>query len=294
MLVGLVSTIALIVALGPHVQTFQVEDVLPSTVETEAETESPVEPELSQATETAPITVEVEPNEGFVEPALDAETERAPISDQAPEVLPEAIDDVPEQIVDASPPAVVQRGDVPEAEWPAILTQASDALATAKTAKGKFMQSNADGSIATGTFALNRPGRMRFDYDDPTPVLIVSNGTTVAMADEELETVDRVPIGATPLGLILSTDLNVDTDIDVLEILQNEDRIGIRVQDAEGELEGTLTMVFSKLDYALLGWLAVDGNDQTTVVDLIDVETNIRVDPRLFRLDEVEDEEDER
>ena len=294
MLLGLVSTIAFVLAMGPQLQTFQVEDVLPSTVETAAEAVSPLESELPQATETAPITVEVEPNEGFVEPALDAETERAPISDQAPEVLPEAIDDVPEQIVEASPPAVVQRGDVPEAEWPAILTQASDALATAKTAKGKFMQSNADGSIATGTFALNRPGRMRFDYDDPTPVLIVSNGTTVAMADEELETVDRVPIGATPLGLILSTDLNVDTDIDVLEILQNEDRIGIRVQDAEGELEGTLTMVFSKLDYALLGWLAVDGNDQTTVVDLIDVETNIRVDPRLFRLDEVEDEEDER
>ena len=189
---------------------------------------------------------------------------------------------------------VEQSGEVAEADWPIILTAASDALAAAKTARGTFRQSNADGSIVSGTFALNRPGRMRFDYDDPTPILIVSDGTTVAMEDSELETVDRVPIGATPLNLILSTDLNVDQEVEVLGIVQNEERIGIRVSDATGELEGTLTMVFDKVSYDLLGWLAVDGNLQTTVVDLVNVETNVSVDPRLFRLNEAEDEDEER
>ena len=135
---------------------------------------------------------------------------------------------------------------------------------------------------------------MRFDYDDPVPILIVSDGTTVAMEDSELETVDRIPIGTTPLGLILSTDLNVDQDVEVQDVLQNDERIGIRVSDASGELEGTLTMVFDKDSYDLLGWLTVDANFQTTVVDLVDVETNVRIDPRLFRLNEDDDEEDER
>ena len=53
-------------------------------------------------------------------------------------------------------------------------------------------------------------------------------------------------------------------------------------------------MVFDAESYDLLGWLTVDGNFQTTVVDLIDVETNVRVDPRLFRLNEDDDEEDDR
>ena len=53
-------------------------------------------------------------------------------------------------------------------------------------------------------------------------------------------------------------------------------------------------MVFDAQNYDLLGWLAIDGNLQTTVVDLVDVETNVRIDPRLFRLDEEDDEEDER
>ena len=205
--------------------------------------------------------------------------------DTAEETLP---------VIEDTSPTPVQNGSVPETEWPTILADASEALAAAKTARGAFIQSNADGSVVTGSFALNRPGRMRFDYDDPTPILIVSDGTTVAMEDRELETVDRIPIGTTPLGLLLSTRLDVDQEVDVLSIMQRGDDIGIRVQDTSGELEGTLTMVFDKATYGLKGWLAMDGNDQTTVVDLVDVETNVRVDPRLFRLNEDDDEEDER
>ena len=194
-------------------------------------------------------------------------------------------------VVEAAP---LNPGQVPEDEWAPILESVSAALTDAKTAKGQFIQTNIDGSISTGSFALNRPGRVRFEYDDPTPVLIVSDGTTVAIEDKDLETVDRVPIGSTPLGLILSPRLDVNDDVEILSVSQNTDRIGVRVSDATGELEGTLTMVFDKTSYELLGWLAVDGNLQTTVVDLVDIETNVRVDPRLFRLNEDDDEDDER
>ncbi|MEL6856743.1 MAG: outer-membrane lipoprotein carrier protein LolA [Pseudomonadota bacterium] len=216
----------------------------------------------------------------------------------------EAIEETPVDTAEIAEPVETTReqpaveanasGQVPEAEWPAILERVSAALSEAKTAKGQFIQTNIDGSLSTGSFALNRPGRVRFEYDDPTPVLIVSDGTTVAIEDRDLETVDRVPIGSTPLGLILSPRLDVDDDVEILGVFENADRIGVRVSDASGELEGTLTMVFDKTSYALIGWLAVDGNLQTTVVDLVNIETNVRIDPRLFRLNEDDDEEDER
>ena len=290
MLIAAVSTIALALALGPQLQT----SLQAAIDEAQPVTESPVETGVNQ-----PLPDPVVERDETVEDADPSETQpqAEPVSTSMPEGDAEAAGDTATEAVaestEAEAPAE-QSGEVPEADWPIILTAASDALAAAKTASGTFRQSNADGSIVSGTFALNRPGRMRFDYDDPTPILIVSDGTTVAMEDSELETVDRVPIGATPLNLILSTDLNVDQDVEVLGIVQNEERIGIRVSDATGELEGTLTMVFDKVSYDLLGWLAVDGNLQTTVVDLADVETNVSVDPRLFRLIEAEDEDEER
>ncbi|NQY96843.1 MAG: outer-membrane lipoprotein carrier protein LolA [Henriciella sp.] len=289
MLSATVSAIALVMAIGPHLHVSlqaaidEAQPVTETAVEETALDESvPELPETAPEDDSAPLSMPLESD---------------PIA-EAVEAVSDPVDPVAETILTAEPetaePTPVTSNQVAEAEWPAILDQVSAALSAARTAKGNFVQTNADGSITSGTFALNRPGRMRFDYDDPTPILIVSNGTTVAMEDSELETVDRVPIGSTPLGLILSTDLRFDEDVEVLSILQNADRVGVRVSDATGELEGTLTMVLDATSYDLQGWLATDGNLQTTVVDLFDVEKNVRLDPRLFRLDDAEDEEDER
>ncbi len=287
MVMAVVSTFALVLAFGPQLQ-----------VNLQAAVDTPA----------ADVALDEDVRDAAVPPA----SEQAPATDQSIEAVEETIitpDEiataetsetalleaaVPEQPTAEPETTVAQNGDVPESEWAAILSDASAALAAAKTARGNFIQTNADGSIVTGTFALNRPGRMRFEYDDPTPILIVSDGTTVAMEDRELDTVDRFPIGSTPLGIILSTQLNVEDDVEVLGIVQNDERVGIRVSDASGELEGMMTMVFDKTNYALMGWLAVDANLQTTVVDLTDIETNVSIDPRLFRLNEDDDEEDDR
>lgn len=289
MVMAVVSTLALALAFGPQLQ-----------VNLQAVLDQPVVESVSED-DARPVETTGDPNQ---DPVADSpidtieETVIAPIEIAVPQLEPSEAatneTELPEASADDAGQTAAQNGEVPAAEWPSILTQASAALGAANTARGNFIQTNIDGSTITGTFALNRPGRMRFDYDDPSPVLIVSDGTTVAMADSELETVDRLPIGSTPLGLILSTQLNVEDDVEVLSIMQNDERIGIRVSDASGELEGTLTMVFDKTSYDLIGWLAIDGNFQTTVVDLQDVETNVRIDPRLFRLNEDDEDEDER
>lgn len=304
MLSATVSAFALVLAIGPHLhvnlqavmadaqpspETVSDAPALDQPLPSRAETSQNLA-ETAQTERSAPQLTGADQN--WAETGQN-ETAEDSVSDPAAMVLaaqPETTDPAP----DAESPVPIRSNQVAEADWPTILDQVSAALTAVRTARGNFVQTNADGSITTGTFALSRPGRMRFDYDDPTPILIVSNGTTVAMEDSELDTVDRVPIGSTPLGLILSTDLRFDADVEVLSVLQNADRVGVRVSDASGELDGTLTLVLDAASYELLGWLATDGNLQTTIVDLTDVEKNVRLDPRLFRLDDAADEEDER
>ncbi|MEO1643219.1 MAG: outer-membrane lipoprotein carrier protein LolA [Pseudomonadota bacterium] len=175
-----------------------------------------------------------------------------------------------------------------------FIERARTSLSSAKTASGRFTQANADGSIYGGTFALSRPGKLRFDYDAPVPVLIVSDGTTVAMEDSELETIDRIPLGATPLGLILDDDLRSTDDIIINSVIERETGFEITVEDATGEMAGTLTMLFDKTSNALTGWRTVDAELNMTRVSLSDVETNQRINPRQFILRDAEDEEDER
>jgi outer membrane lipoprotein-sorting protein len=177
----------------------------------------------------------------------------------------------------------------------AILKAAANSLASAKTAKGRFTQLAPDGSVTKGDFALRRPGRMRFDYDEPTPILIVANGTTVAMEDRDLETVDRVPLASTPLGLILDDQLDFETEARVTDVQRTSSEIAVTMEDRRGEAEGALTLYFDPASYQLLSWRALDANQQVTRVALQDIETNVEVSPRLFRMDDPADsEEDER
>ncbi|MEL7453030.1 MAG: outer-membrane lipoprotein carrier protein LolA, partial [Pseudomonadota bacterium] len=72
-----------------------------------------------------------------------------------------------------------------------IVSAAAAALSAVETAEGRFVQVAPDFSITEGQFYLRRPGRVRFEYDAPVPILVVADGATVAIEDKDLETQDR-------------------------------------------------------------------------------------------------------
>lgn len=214
-----------------------------------------------------------------------ADANKTPVTGVAPE--PEA------PRAEVAAPARTETGAVSATERRAILKAAGDSLAAAKTARGRFVQLAPNGSVTEGDFALQRPGRMRFDYDDPTPILIVANGTTVAMEDSDLETVDRVPLSSTPLGLVLDDELDFETEARVTDVQKTASEIAITMEDRRGEAEGVLTLYFDPASYQLTSWRTLDANQQVTRVVLEDIETNVRLSPRLFRLDDPADEEED-
>lgn len=235
----------------------------------------------------APVAVEKDAEPRLQLAQADIPTGVAP----EPEQPKAELEAPPESDADASTPS----GAVSATERRAILKAAATSLAEAKTAKGRFTQLAPDGSLTTGDFALRRPGRMRFDYDEPTPVLIVADGTTVAIEDRDLETVDRVPLASTPLGLILDDELDFENEARVTDVQRTAGEIAITIEDRSGEAEGQLTLYFDPANYQLTSWRALDANRQVTRVALQDIKTNVSVDPRLFRMeDPADEEEDER
>ncbi len=170
------------------------------------------------------------------------------------------------------------------AERSAVLAEASRAMSAVRTARGRFEQIAPDGSFSEGRFALSRPGRVRFDYDEPSPILFVSDGTTVAIQDRDLETTDRVPLRSTPLSLLLAETLDFERQAEILDVSQRNGQLQITLRDPSGEMDGTLTVILSETDKSLLGWNTVDANQGLTSVRLMDVQSGVRLNPRLFIL----------
>ncbi|MEZ5999866.1 outer membrane lipoprotein carrier protein LolA [Hyphomonas sp.] len=176
------------------------------------------------------------------------------------------------------------------AQRTALLKEIATSMEKVKTASGRFDQLAPDFTTSTGSFAISRPGKVRFDYDAPSPLLIVSNGTTVAMQDSELETTDRVPLGSTPLALLLDDNLDFETEAEIVDVSESGDETAVTLRDPDGEMDGTLTLLFSGPDHDLTGWRTIDSAGNLTQVELHDVVTGKKLNPRLFIVRDFDDE----
>ena len=167
----------------------------------------------------------------------------------------------------------------------ADLEQLSKALNYTGTLRGRFLQTGDDGRSVAGNLYLKRPGKIRFEYDAPNPMLIVSDGVTIQMSDKALGTADRVPLKSTPLDFFLKNEVSLARDTKVLGLQKTPGAISVTVQDASGKAAGQMTMVFNAQNYALTDWIVLDEFGTRTRVALSDLVYNQEIDPRLFVLE---------
>ncbi len=174
-----------------------------------------------------------------------------------------------------------------------ILSHVNARMNETTSAKGGFVQRDALGNVATGDFFLRRPGKIRFEYADPTPYLIVSDGVTVAIEDRQLDTIDRTPLSTTPLKHFLKKDLDLAKDANVVDVKTVGDQYLVAVVDKPSEdeeaIEGQLILQFDTDTYDLMGWISVDGLGDETRVSLLDIETNVKIPAKKFFLEDDDD-----
>lgn len=150
------------------------------------------------------------------------------------------------------------------------------------TLKARFVQLGPRGEIAEGVFYLNRPGRLRFAYDPPSPVVMVADGLRLIYYDKQLDQENAWLIAATPLGPLLARQVMFDRNA-ILGVVRQPGVLRITIVDPRRRDEGSLTLVFSDGPLELRQWTVVDVQGLTTVVALSTLEMNPVLDPDLFR-----------
>jgi len=164
----------------------------------------------------------------------------------------------------------------------ADLDQISAALNSTASFAGRFAQYASDGSFAQGQIYLKRPGKIRFEYDEPAPLLLISDGVTLTQIDRELETKDKVPLKSTPLAFFLAENVDLANDVEVAALQKTVDGIRVAAKDGSGEIDGMITMVFDPANLALKEWIVSDGFGSSTRIILSDLQYNQRLNPKLF------------
>jgi len=138
------------------------------------------------------------------------------------------------------------------------------------SAMGRFTQSDPKGHVTTGMIYLRRPGRARFEYDPPSGLVVAANGFRVAVLNRRLGTLDAYPLGATPLGLLLSRDLRIDKQVEIGGVTTRPGGFAIVARRAGKRGEGQISLDFNDAPTSLAGWSITDAEGGITKVRLSD------------------------
>ncbi|CAA7617314.1 outer membrane lipoprotein carrier protein LolA [Magnetospirillum sp. UT-4] len=165
----------------------------------------------------------------------------------------------------------------------ADIARAEAYLNAITTLKARFVQFSPNGAQVEGTAYFSRPGKMRLQYDPPSPVLVVADGTFLIVHDSELGEPSYIPLNSTPAGILVRENVQLDgKDVTVTRIGRRPGVLEVSMVESDDPGQGEITLVFSDRPFALRQWRVVDAQGQTTVVSLFDAQAGIALDKTLF------------
>lgn len=167
----------------------------------------------------------------------------------------------------------------------AYVDRASASLSSIQTLVGDFVQIGPDGNQVDGQFYVQKPGKIRFEYNPPSPIEVIADGSSVVVRNRLLATQDPYPLSQTPLRLLLADHLDLSTDANVIGVLANNSGFAIVIEE-QLLLIGThrLKLVFGAKDSQLKQWIVTDPQGYDTTVTLSHLDTVTKPNPDLFKI----------
>ncbi len=180
------------------------------------------------------------------------------------------------------PPTVIAGEDRED-----ILSRVEDNLNKVRSLKATFVQRGPQGNVDEGTIFLARPGKIRFEYANDNPILVVSNGDMLSFVDYEIKQVSRWPIDKTPLNVLVDDHIDLsDQDIEIPEMIRFAGLIKMSVLQPDQKDQGYITLIFEESTMELKSWEVVDVQGYTTRIALLNPEYNVSVDDDHFTFDD--------
>lgn len=157
-----------------------------------------------------------------------------------------------------------------------------------RTLTARFYQVSSTGQVSEGVLYLSRPGKIRVEYEPPTPILIVADGRRLIYYDSELKSANSFAIDDTPAGILLRDKLNLGHDIGLIEFKRGKSVFWLTLIDKNNPDIGNLTLTFTDRPLALKKWSVLDPQGVVTTVTLIDTRIGVELAPRLFVFEDPE------
>lgn len=160
----------------------------------------------------------------------------------------------------------------------------ADHFAAVKSMTGEFVQFGPRGEQTGGKFFIQRPGKIRFNYEAPSAYRVISDGTSVAIDNRKLNTMDVYPLSKTPLKLLLDDRIDLSGGR-VKSIKEEDDLTTIQLGDKQIFGSSKITMMFDPTSFELRQWTITDAQGKDTTVMIFNTKQGVSIDGDLFKID---------
>ena len=161
-----------------------------------------------------------------------------------------------------------------------ILTRIQRYLINMSTLQANFSQLNDTGDIMTGNLYLKKPGKIRFSYDHPHNLQIVSKQQAILIFDPKSSGNGPLtyPLSSTPLGFLIGNDFEslINENGKSFEL---DDKMFIEIQNPQYRL----VIEFKKDPVSLVGWEFKNQMGETISILLKNIKTNDYMSDEIFK-----------
>ena len=161
-----------------------------------------------------------------------------------------------------------------------ILTRIQHYLLNMTTLQADFSQLNDRGDIMTGNLYLKKPGKIRFSYDHPHNLQIVSKQQAILIFDPKSIGSGPLtyPLSSTPLGFLIENEFDALMNENG-DSFEQDDKMFIKIQNPQYRL----TIEFKKDPVSLVGWKFKNQIGETISISLKNIRTNDYMSDEIFK-----------
>jgi outer membrane lipoprotein-sorting protein len=227
-----------------------------------------------------------EPAAGTLTAANQAATPRPPTAgdEEAPPLAVTGVVPVPPP---SKPPAVAGPGGTMafDSKQRALVDRVNGYLTSVQTLVGDFVQVAPDGGRSEGKFYLQKPGRIRFEYNPPSPIELIADGQSLVVRDRKLATQDLYPLSQTPLRFLLTDRIDLLKDTNLVGVYADALFVTLVIEQKQ-VFGGThrLLLMFGAQDFQLRQWTITDPQGYDTTVAIYNLDSSKKLDPELFKI----------
>jgi outer membrane lipoprotein-sorting protein len=139
------------------------------------------------------------------------------------------------------------------------------------TMQARFLQVDANGNSIGGNVWMQRPGRMRFEYDPPDKMLLVAGHGLLVYYDPAVRQTSNLFLSSTPLGLLLQDNLKLAGAVTVTGIARAAGQLQVTIVRTKTPSDGAITLIFATDPLTLRSWIIRDAQGRQTQISLYDV-----------------------